>query len=187
MGPAHLVECTVLELHHSITHQSDERGPLRPGLARVAPLQVAREDDVRLAPHLFAAVDVPERPVVVAAVHQAFDAAGRVAIVPFAPVERGVQEAQVEGARNRRRVALAEVVGDSLLRKTLPVDRDVHAVEHELERVPGRACDSSVTFSGGRRCCVRRLAASWLPRIQTTRTPASLSRAICWQKKRPVE
>ncbi len=47
--------------------------------------------------------------------------------------------------------------------------------------------DSSRTLFGSRSFFATLLAASWLPRTQTTLTPSSARRDICLAKNNPVE
>ena len=111
-GPAHHVELHALEPGHLPILDRHDHCPLGAGLSDRATLDVAGEHDVGfLADHL-ELVNMAERPVLVAARLQVLEAAGRVVLVPPAPGERGVQHADVERMRVRRRVAERQVVGD---------------------------------------------------------------------------
>jgi hypothetical protein len=96
--PPHDVEVLVLDGLDAALFHGDHRGALRSELARVSPLQIAGEYDVRRFAQHLALMDVAERPVVVALVDQRFDATRRVVFVPFASAGRRVQKADVQGA-----------------------------------------------------------------------------------------
>ncbi len=91
----------------------DQRGPLGPGLPRVAALEITRKDDPRIGGEDLARVDVAERPVLVAMGPQRSKAAGSVRLVALATVDARVQHADIEQTSDGSRVGEGEVLGDS--------------------------------------------------------------------------
>ena len=103
--------------------------PFGPDFADVAPLQVAGEDDPGIAGQFLAIMDVAERPVVVAVRFQARQVAGRVAGVRGIPLGGGVQQADVEQARDRWRIGPGQVILFGLVGEALAVDGDPDRIE----------------------------------------------------------
>jgi hypothetical protein len=77
-------------------------------------------------------MNVAQRPVVVATAAQALERARRVVGVPRPPVERGVEQPDVEAIRRARRIVRTQVLRNAPASEALPVDRD--AVGLELDR-----------------------------------------------------
>ena len=102
----------------------DHARALRSRLARVPALEVARIDDVRIARDHLAGVHVAERPVVVALRAHRLDRRRRVRLVPLAPVDARVEEADVEEPGHAVRVLRGEVLGGDALGEALPVNGD---------------------------------------------------------------
>ena len=100
----------------------DNQGPLRAGLAWVTALKVAREggDPVSVVDHV-AIVDVAKGEVVVVGARQVFRAAWGVRLAAFGAGDRGVQDANVDKARNTTWVCASEVGRDGAGRETLAV------------------------------------------------------------------
>ena len=98
--------------------------PLRARLADVAALQISRKDDVRAFVQDLALMDMAQRPIVVARIHQIGKGAGRVVRMPALAAEAGVQDPDVEIAGERRRVGLGEVLIDVAPGKALAMQRD---------------------------------------------------------------
>ncbi len=72
-----------------------------------------------------------ERPVVVAAGAQVGELARRVAVVPRMPGQRSVQDADIEGVRDRGRVGDRQVFGGCGLGEAPSVERDTEPLEPE--------------------------------------------------------
>ena len=94
------------------------------GLPGVAPLGIAGKHDPRVPADQLVAVDVSQGPVLVAAGLQPAQAAGGIGLVPRAPVERGVKQADVEEVRMGEAVGKGQIVGDRAGRESLAVDSD---------------------------------------------------------------
>ena len=103
LTPAHDVQCHELRLD-ATGFDAHLLAALRAGFVGMPALKIAGKDNARLLAHHLARVNMPERPVVVAFRHQRRDIGRCVAVVPDAPRQAGVQHADVEKPRNRRRV-----------------------------------------------------------------------------------
>ena len=104
--PARFVENETFDARDAkIVADVDQDGALGAGFADIAALQIAGKHDPGVARDLLVGVDVSERPVVVATGGELGDAGRCVGVVPLAPVEAGVEDADVEEAGPRRRIA----------------------------------------------------------------------------------
>jgi hypothetical protein len=81
------------------------------GLANVAPLRVARVDDVRVLTAHRRLMDVTECPIVMTGSSKLVEAAGRVRGMTRVTIERGVENGKVETPGHRPTVFSSDVVG----------------------------------------------------------------------------
>ena len=127
-------------------------------LVDMASLDIAGENDLRLAVEHFLSMGVPQGPVIVVFGDQARDGAGGVRLMSLAARRAGVQQADIQHPAHRRRVGGGKVVQHGRRGKALAVDR--HAPVVPSRKVSGRWWSSMWTFSGSGRVRVILLAAS---------------------------
>jgi len=120
-SPASYIECDVSQLGALVGRDVDNQGPLRAALAWVTALKVAREggDPVPVVDHV-AVVDVSQGEVVVVGACQVLRAAWGVRLVAFGAGDRGVQDANVDKARNTAWVCESQLVVTARVAKPWP-------------------------------------------------------------------
>ena len=139
--PAHHVQRHEggVQLAADHAHQFAALGAGFPG---VAPLQIAGIHHPRLVTHHLAGVHMAQRPVVVALAAQRVQRSGRVGVVAFGAGQAGVQQADVEVARHRHRVARHQVFRHLPVGEAVAVDGHAQVVElHGLGRAAGKHLD----------------------------------------------
>ncbi len=94
--PTHFVQGAVLDRAHPLVLDGHQGSALGARLARVPTLQIPWKHDPRLFAQHFSSVHVTERKVVVAAIDERAQPAGRVRRVPRPALERRVQKPDVE-------------------------------------------------------------------------------------------
>ena len=100
MGPAHAINMERRNLPDLAVLDRNQRSAFRAALANVATLQIAAEHDMRLLVEDCGLVHMRERPIVIALVDHIFDGARRIVRMSRHSAQAGVQDADVEAARN---------------------------------------------------------------------------------------
>ncbi len=124
----------------------DQHRALGSAFAHAAALEIAGEDDPRIARQHLELMHMAERPVVIAARCEVLHRARRVGGVGRAALARGVQQADIEPAFDRRRVGEGEIFAGHPVREAAAVHRDLQGFEplgrrlvrRELEHAGGQ-------------------------------------------------
>ena len=91
---------------------------------RAASLQIAGIDDVRIGVQHRAAVDMAQRPIVIAMIDELLDRARRIGrVIALAALAGGMQHADIEVARNRGRIISGDILGHVTLREAATMHR----------------------------------------------------------------
>ena len=133
LRPAQHIGCPEIRAEDPTVPRFDQCDAFRPGLVRVAALDVAGKHHVRAFVQHLPGMDVAERPVVVALCHQRLDTARRIGLVLATIFGRGVQHADVEPARERWRIGGGEVFRHRAVGKRAAVDGHAERIQrHRL-------------------------------------------------------
>ena len=157
---------------------------LRPRLADVSALNIAREDDQWGVADDLARVDMPKGPVVVPTRPQLIERARCIPFMSVHAAHTGVQEPDIEIPSHGLGITGCQILSDGSLGEALPVDRHVELVKQDcLGAIMAQEADILRKLAASASSCSRRRGC---PRSRKPGCPTSRSRRSSRARNNPV-